>query len=98
MKTKIITGLLILFALFANAQETGTKYNDTVAPPPTPPPPPQTKRTTNVHDPKLKSDNEINAEKQAKDKGSNKKQTRVNPEKIPPIVDDTIQQGEKIKK
>lgn len=90
MKKIIITGTLLLFTLFANAQQTGTKYNDTEASPPTPPPPPEINRDEKVDGIKKRSDSEIQAEKKAKDKGSNKNQTRVNPEKIAPIVDDTI--------
>jgi len=82
--------MMMLFALCANAQQKGTRYNDTLASPPTPPPPPEINSANKVEGIKMQSNGEIDAEKQAKDKGSNKNQTRVNPEKMAPIVGDTV--------
>jgi len=90
MKKILMTAIILMLALFANAQQTGTKYNDTQASPPTPPPPPEVNRANKVEGVKMQSNGEIDAEKQAKDKGSNKNQTQVNPEKIAPIVGDTV--------
>ena len=81
---------MMLFALCANAQQKGSKYNDTLASPPTPPPPPEINSANKIEGIKMQSNGEIDAEKQAKDKGSNKNQTRVNPEKRTPIVGDTV--------
>lgn len=81
---------MVLFAWCANAQQTGTRYNDTIASPPTPPPPPDVNRVNRAEGVKMQSDGAIEAEKQAKDKGSNRNQTQVNPEKIAPIVGDTV--------
>lgn len=81
---------MMLFALCANAQQKGSKYNDTLASPPTPPPPPEINSANKIEGIKMQSNGEIDAEKQAKDKGSNKNQTRVNPEKMAPIVGDTV--------
>ena len=92
-----MTGIMMFFALFANAQQTGTKYNDTIASPPTPPPPRDVNRANKIEGVKMKSDGEIDAEKQSKDKGSNKNQTQVNPEKIAPIVGDTVKRPKPIK-
>ncbi|MFY0483888.1 hypothetical protein ACI6PS_14920 [Flavobacterium sp. PLA-1-15] len=90
MKKLMITGILLLFALFANAQQTGTRYKDTEASPPTPPPPPEINKNEKVEGIKKRSDSEIQAEKKAKQKSSSKNQTRVNPEKIAPVVGDTV--------
>lgn len=83
----------MLFALCANAQQTGTRYRDTVASPPTPPPPPEINSANKVEEIKMQSNGEIDAEKKAKDKGSNKNQTRVDPEKRTPIVGDTVKKA-----
>ena len=98
MKKIMITGIMLLFALVANAQQTGTKYNDTIASPPTPPPPPKVNRANKVEGVKMQSNGEIDAEKQSKDKGSSKNQTRVNPEKIAPVVGDTVRRPKPVRK
>lgn len=97
MKKIMIIGMMF-FALCANAQQTGTKYNDKEASPPTPPPPPQVNPANKVEGVKMKSNGEIDAEKQAKDKGSTKNQTQVNPEKIAPIVGDTVKKPKPVRK
>lgn len=91
MKKILITGMLIMLALQASAQQTGKRYDDKAAPPPTPAPPPEINRANKVEGIQMKSTSEIEAEKEAKEKGSNKNQTEVNPDRIAPIVKDTAQ-------
>lgn len=93
-----MTGILMMFALCANAQQKGTRYNDTVASPPTPPPPPEINNANKIEGVKMQSNGEIDAEKQAKDKGSNKNQTRVNLDKMAPIVGDTVKRPKPVKR
>jgi thiol:disulfide interchange protein len=98
MKKYSITGIALLCALLANAQQTGSRYNDTLASRPTSPPPLEVNQANKVEAVKQKSDAEIEAEKQAKEKGSNKKQTEVNPEKMAPIVGDTVKKIQPIRR
>ena len=95
MKKILITSML-LFALMANAQQTGTKYKDSVASPP--PPPTNVNRANKIEDVKIQSHGEIDAEKESKDKGSNKNQTQVNPEKMVPILTDTIKNPQPVRR
>lgn len=96
MKKIMVLGIMLLFAIGANAQQKGTRYNDTIASPPTPPPPAEINRANKVEGVKMQSDGQIDAEKEAKDKGSSKNQTRVNPEKIAPVVGDTVRRPKPI--
>ncbi|MDR6967196.1 hypothetical protein J2X31_001203 [Flavobacterium arsenatis] len=96
MKKILIFGIIMLFAIGANAQQKGTRYNDTIASPPTPPPSAEINRANKIEGVKMQSNGAIDAEKQAKDKGSTKNQTQVNPEKMAPIVGDTVRRPKPI--
>lgn len=97
MKKKMILGMLLLFAIGANAQEKRTTTTDTIGTRRITPTATDINRANKVEVPEMQSKSEVDAEKQAKDKGSSRNQTQVNPEKMTPIVGDTVKNPKPIR-
>lgn len=97
MKKKMILGMLLLFAIGANAQEKRTTTTDTIGTRTVTPTASDVNRANKVEVPPMQGQSEVEAERRAKDKGSNRNQTQVNPEKMPPIVGDTVKKPKPIR-
>ncbi len=97
MKKNIILGMLLLFAIGANAQEKPTTTTDTIGTRRTTPTTTDVNRANKVEVPPMQGQSEVEAERRAKDKGSSRNQTQVNPEKMAPIVGDTVKKPKPIR-
>lgn len=86
MKHCLLTAVLLAFTVVGNAQQkeqdSTLRTNNR--------PVPSTSSAPQIEDAKAKSDREMQAEMNAKDKGTTQKQTEVNPDQIVPPVRDTL--------
>lgn len=89
MKKRLLTIVLLALITMASAQQNGKVQQDSTLRTKNIPVP-STTSAPQIQDAKAKSDREMQAEKNAKDKGKTQSHTEVEPDKIIPPVRDTL--------
>ena len=89
MKKRLLTIVLLALTAMATAQQDGREQQDSTLRTKNIPVP-STTSAPQIQDAKAKSDREMQAEKEAKDKGRIQPHTEVEPDKIIPPVRDTL--------